>query len=61
MKTVQIKIAPDGGVTIDTQGFTGADCEKATKALEAAMGSKTGDKKKPDYFVSDETSNQQFA
>lgn len=61
MKTIQIKIAPDGGISIETKGFTGADCEKATKEIEAALGVKTSDKKTPDYFVADETTNRQLA
>ena len=61
MKQVQIKIAPDGSITIDTKGFTGADCEKATRAIETALGEKTSDKKKPDWFQSAQATDTQTA
>ena len=49
MQTVNVDIGPDGSVQIDAVGFTGADCEKATAFLEAALGQVTARRKKPEY------------
>ena len=38
MKTIRIDIGPDGTVAIDAAGFSGPDCEQATKFLEEALG-----------------------
>lgn len=35
---VIVEISPTGEVSVKTQGFTGATCKQATKALEAALG-----------------------
>lgn len=50
MKTVEITIDPDGGVTIEATGFKGGSCERATKALEEAMGVAGKRDKKPSYY-----------
>lgn len=38
-EVVTVEISPIGEVSVKTQGFTGATCKQATKALEAALGS----------------------
>lgn len=37
-KTIRGRVAPNGETTIVTEGFTGAQCQEATKSLEAALG-----------------------
>lgn len=37
-QSIEIIIAPTGEITIDAVGFKGADCEKATRYLEEALG-----------------------
>lgn len=59
MKQVTITIDADGNVTVGAQGFKGADCEKATKAIEQALGETTGRKKTPEYYQ--QTVNRQTA
>lgn len=49
-RQVIMNIAPDGTVTIDAVGYKGADCKKATEALEKALGNVTSDTKKPEYM-----------
>ena len=48
--TIEIIIAPTGETTIDAVGFKGADCEKATKFLEEALGIIGGRTRKADYY-----------
>lgn len=51
MKTqsVEVIVQPDGKLQIEAVGFTGADCEKATRFLEAALGGTKERRRKPEY------------
>jgi hypothetical protein len=49
MKTIRIDIAGDGTVAIDAAGFSGPDCEQATKFLEEALGQVRERKLKPEH------------
>ena len=48
-RTIEIIIATTGEIQIDAVGFKGADCEQATKFLEAALGVVGQKIKKPEY------------
>lgn len=41
MKRIEIIVAPDGSTRIQTKGFTGSQCQAASKCLEQALGQKT--------------------
>jgi hypothetical protein len=49
-RTVEVTIAPDGELDIQAVGFHGADCQKATAFLEAALGKVADRHRKPEYF-----------
>lgn len=51
MKSIEVIITPAGEVQIEAVGFKGNACEKATAELEAALGTTTAKKKKPEYFA----------
>lgn len=59
MKTITVTIDAEGGMKIATKGFKGADCEKATKELEKALGVAGDRKKTPEYFEGNATGNFQ--
>ena len=48
-KTIELIVKPDGSLMIDAVGFHGADCEKATRFLEQALGKTSSKQKKPEY------------
>lgn len=52
MKSVNIDIDTAGNVVIDSVGFAGGACEKATEAIELAIGGGEvkSKKKKPDFY-----------
>jgi hypothetical protein len=58
-RTVEVIIAPSGGIQIDAVGFKGPDCEKATQFLEEALGVVGKKIKKPEYHQRSTTRNQQ--
>ena len=50
-KTIDVIIAPNGSLSIEAVNFQGADCEKATRFLEEALGQVAERKRKPDYLA----------
>lgn len=58
-RTVEVIVAPSGEIQIDAVGFTGADCEKATRFLEEALGVVSNRAKKPEYHAATSTRTQQ--
>ena len=55
-RTIEVVVNADGQVKIDAVGFKGADCEKATAFLEAALGMPGKKVKKPEYYANTRTS-----
>lgn len=49
-KSIEVVVQPDGKLQIEALGFTGADCERATRFLEQALGWQTSRQRKPEYF-----------
>lgn len=49
MRQIKVDIGPDGAVTIDAVGFSGSDCEEATRFLEDALGDVCERRRKPEY------------
>ena len=49
-RTIEIIVSPKGDVSIDAVGFKGPDCERATRALEEALGVVQQRTKKPEYL-----------
>lgn len=47
-KTITVDIQ-DGKTTIETRGYTGKACMDATAELEKALGTRTSDKKTPEF------------
>ena len=50
MKQIIIEVSPTGELKIEAVGFKGNACEKATKALEEALGTAGSRTKKPDWY-----------
>lgn len=49
-KHIVVEVAPDGSVKIEAVNFKGADCEKATKFLDEALGMVEKRQRKPEYY-----------
>ena len=58
-RTIEITVSPIGELSIDAIGFKGADCERATKFLEEALGAQTRKVKKPEYQQAVNSKSQQ--
>jgi hypothetical protein len=49
MKTIEVLI-DDETTVVKTSGFAGAECTKATAALEKALGKTSTDTKTPEFY-----------
>ena len=48
---LEIEIAPDGTVRIETKGLKGESCLHETESLEKALGSVTAREKTAEYYA----------
>jgi hypothetical protein len=49
-RIIEVTVSPTGETTIQTKGYAGSDCLRATKALEQALGVTTNDRKTSEYY-----------
>lgn len=57
LKTVTVHVAKSGEVRIETSGFTGSECTKATKELEESLGTVTDRTMKPEAQITNTSTN----
>lgn len=50
-KIIEIIVSPKGETKLETKGFSGAGCQEATRALEQALGAKTGESLTGEYYA----------
>jgi len=50
MKTIEIIVAPDGETKIETRGFTGSECQQASRFIEQALGQKIAESLTAEFY-----------
>lgn len=58
MKTIEITVAPDGQSKVETKGFSGAQCQQASRFIEQALGTPVKERLKPEFYVQAENTQQ---
>jgi hypothetical protein len=58
---VIVTIGPDGGIEVEADGIVGRGCEALTRPFEEALGTVTGDTKKPEWTRDAKQPQQQRA
>ncbi len=48
-RVIEVIISPQGEATVQTRGYAGTDCLKASKFLEQALGVTIADRKTTEY------------
>ena len=48
-RSILVRVAPDGALTVEADGFQGKGCEAATRAIEEALGKRTVRTLKPEH------------
>ena len=51
MKTIQITVDSKGQTKVETRGFTGGECQEATKFIEEALGQSTGETLTTEFYL----------
>jgi len=58
MKQVIVTIDADAEVKVEAKGTKGAGCAALTRAIEQALGTTTGDVKKPEFYQTEAASER---
>ena len=51
MKSIEIVVSPQGESRVETKGFAGSECQKASHFLELALGKETTASLKPEFYA----------
>ncbi len=49
-KTIEIVVSPTGETKVETKGFTGGECRDASKFVEQALGQRTAEQLKGEFY-----------
>ena len=49
-RVIEVTVSPKGEATVQTKGFAGADCLRASKFLEQALGVTAADRKTGEFY-----------
>ena len=55
MKSIEIVVSPQGESRVETKGFTGSECQKASQFLKIALGKQTAASLKPEFYAQTRT------
>ena len=50
MKTIEITVSPKGETKVETKGFSGSDCQAATRSIELALGARESESLKSEFY-----------
>lgn len=50
MKTIEITVSAKGETKVETKGFTGNDCQVASRNLELALGARQTESLKGEFY-----------
>ena len=56
---IEVRISPQGQITIDAKGYTGRSCEEATRFLEQELGTVGRKQRTRDWYRPQANQNQQ--
>jgi hypothetical protein len=58
LKTIEITVSPAGQTSVETKGFTGAECRQASQFIETALGQRTGERLTGEFHAQESQSQQ---
>jgi hypothetical protein len=59
LKTIEIIVSPKGETSVQTKGFAGQSCRDASRAMEAALGQRTGEQLTAEFHQAVESQHTQ--
>ncbi len=51
MKTIEITVSPAGQTSVETKGFSGAECRQASEFIETALGQRTRERLTGEFYA----------
>jgi hypothetical protein len=51
-RVIEVIVSPKGETTLQTKGYSGADCQQASRFLEEALGIVAADRKTAEFYES---------
>jgi hypothetical protein len=57
-RVIEITVAPTGETTVQTKGYVGADCLRASRFMEQALGTPSAEKKTIEFYAEAPTEQQ---
>jgi Protein of unknown function (DUF2997) len=54
-RIIEVTVSPQGETTVQTKGYAGADCLRASRFLEDALGVSTTDRKTAEFYEQAQT------
>jgi Protein of unknown function (DUF2997) len=58
LKTIEITVAPTGHTSVETKGFSGAECRQASEFIEKALGQRTGERLTGEFYAQERQSQR---
>jgi hypothetical protein len=49
-RVIEVIVSPRGETTLQTKGYSGADCQQASRFLEEALGIVSAERKTAEYY-----------
>jgi hypothetical protein len=57
-RVIEVVVSPRGEATVQTKGYAGADCLRASKFLEDALGVVADERKTADFYQVEQVEQQ---
>lgn len=57
-KIIEIVVGPKGETTVQTRGFSGPECQEASRFVEDALGKRTSEQKTAEFFQQGQRASQ---
>ncbi len=57
-RIIEVTVSPTGETTVQTKGYAGSDCLKASRFLEEALGATTADHRTNEFYALEQTEQQ---
>ncbi len=58
MKTIEITVTPTGQTSVETKGFSGAECRQASAFIETALGQRRGERLTGEFYAQENQPQQ---
>ncbi|MCB1232966.1 MAG: DUF2997 domain-containing protein [Verrucomicrobiae bacterium] len=55
---IEVRVSPEGAITVEAHGYTGNTCEEATRFLEEELGAIGRHQRKRDWYRRNRTRTQ---